>query len=171
MSSDSFSGSQNDPATLAKTRIEKQYVLPGRVFATREPYAITTILGSCIAVCLWDSRLQAGGLNHFLLPHPAGPRQVSARFGNHAMDQLLEEVLDLGSHTLDLQAKIFGGARILQSEEAAKAGEHLGDRNVKLAKEFLNKKRIAIVAEDVGGRGGRKIIFNTTDGSVLLRRF
>ncbi len=147
----------------------KKYVFPGRLFVTAEPYAITTILGSCVAVCLWDPILRAGGVNHFLLPHWAGPGQSSARFGNQAMEQLTEETLALGSRRRDLQAKVFGGAHVLDQPQGD--GRHLGTRNVEVAHQVLAREGIPVVAEDVGGKGGRKVIFHTIDGSVLLRRF
>ncbi len=147
----------------------KKYVLPGRLFVTAEPYVMTTILGSCVAVCLWDPTLPAGGINHFLLPHWAGPRQSSGRFGNLAMKRLIEKTLALGSRRRDLRAKIFGGAHVL--DQPQDDGRHLGSRNVEVARRVLAREGIPIVAEDVGGTGGRKVIFHTVDGSVLLRRF
>lgn len=149
--------------------VGKKYVLPGRLFVTAEPYAVTTILGSCVAVCLWDPTRRAGGVNHFLLPHWAGARQSSARFGNLAMEQLIGETLALGSRLQDLQAKVFGGARVIDHPEGD--AHHLGARNVEVAHQILVQEGIPIVAEDVGGKGGRKVIFHTLDGSVLLRRF
>ena len=157
------------PAGTLPEDVGKKYVLPGRLFVTAEPYAVTTILGSCVAVCLWDPTLRAGGINHFLLPHWAGPRQSSARFGNLAMEQLIEQTLALGSRQRDLRAKVFGGARVLDHPDGD--SHHLGARNVEVARQILAQEGIPVVAEDVGGKGGRKVIFHTLDGSVLLRRF
>ena len=155
----------DDNAQAAK----KVYLLPGRLFVSSEPHVVTTILGSCVAVTLWDSGLRVGSVNHYLLPHWAGPHQTSARFGNLAVKRLIAETLALGGRREDLQAKIFGGARIL--EAAPEAGGHLGARNVEVARQILAQEDIPVVAEDTGGKGGRKLIFHTADGDVWVRRF
>ena len=149
--------------------VKKVYLLPGRLYVSSEPCAVTTILGSCVAVCLWDCALRAGGVNHYLLPHWAGPHQSSARFGNLAVERLIAETLDLGGRRRDLRAKVFGGARILESPPEG-AG-HLGARNVEVARQILAHENIPIVAEDVGGNGGRKLVFHTEDGNAWVRRF
>ena len=148
---------------------ERVYLYPGRLLVCSEPRIVTTILGSCVAVCLWDFVLRLGSINHFVLPHWAGPRQSSPRYGNMAMEQLIEETLALGSRRRDLQAKVFGGARVLGTSEADST--HLGARNVEVAREILAHEGIRVVAEDVGGKKGRKLIFRTADGSVEVRRF
>lgn len=150
-------------------RCEAMYLYPGRLFVSREPCAVTTILGSCVAVCLWDPVLRAGGVNHFVLPYRAGPRQSSTRLGNVAMEKLIAEMLALGSRRRDLQAKMFGGARILDLPD--RGGKHLGERNVDLARELLEREGIPVVAQDVGGEGGRKLIFHTGDGRVWVENF
>ncbi len=154
----------------AKKRVEprKVYLFPGRLVVAAEPCAVTTILGSCVAVCLWNPILRTGGVNHYLLPHRAGSHQASARFGNLAIERLIAEMLALGGHRRDLQAKIFGGAHILAA--APDESTHLGARNVRVARELLQRENIPLVAEDVGGQGGRKLIFHTHDGSVWVRK-
>lgn len=149
--------------------VRKVYLHPGRLIVSSEPCAVTTILGSCVAVCLWDPRLRAGGVSHYVLPHWAGARQSSPRFGNLAIEQLIEQTRAQGSRRRDLQAKLFGGARILESPQGE--GSDLGQRNVDVAREVLARESIAVVAEDVGGQGGRKLIFQIFDGSAEVRRF
>ncbi len=155
------------PDQAGGEHVLRKYVLPGRLFVTAEPYVVTTILGSCVAVCLWDPTLRAGGVNHFLLPHRAGPRLSSPRFGDPAMERLIAKTLALGSRPRDLQAKVFGGAHVLDQGD----DRHLGARNVEVAHRVLAREGIPVVAEDVGGKGGRKVIFHTVDGRVLLRKF
>ncbi len=146
----------------------KVYLFPGRLLVSAEPCVVTTILGSCVAVCLWHPVLRTGGVNHYLLPHHAGSHQSSARFGNLAIERLIAETLALGGQRRDLQAKIFGGAHIL--ETAAEQTTHLGERNVRVAREILGREGIEIVAQDVGGQVGRKLIFHTHDGNVWVRK-
>ena len=148
--------------------VQRLYLHPGRLFVSAELCAVTTILGSCVAVCLWDPNLRAGGISHYVLPHWAGPRQSSPRFGNLAIQQLIEQTLALGSRRRDLHAKLFGGAQMVGVPK--QDGGHLGERNVAVAREILGREGIPILAEDVGGREGRKLIFQTADGSVLVRR-
>jgi chemotaxis protein CheD len=142
------------------------YLHPGQLFATAEPHAVTTILGSCVAVCLWDAQLGVGGMNHFLLPHFAGSRSTSARFGSVALELLLQKLVGLGARQAALRAKVFGGACVL---EALRGSHPLGDANVDVARRFLRRVEVPIVAEDVGGDQGRKLVFQTDDGSVVVR--
>jgi chemotaxis protein CheD len=144
------------------------FLQPGQVAAFAHPAALTTILGSCVSVCLWDARRGQGGMNHFLLPDWAGELDSSARYGDVAVEQLLGKLAALGSPAKDLQAKLFGGACVLEPFRERK--RHLGLQNVDAAKRILAEARIEIVAEDTGGDRGRKLVFNTDDGSAFVRR-
>lgn len=151
------------PLTAAAPR--PMYLQPGQVFVSEQPAVITTVLGSCVCVCLWDPRHGAGGANHYLLPEsPAAP--TSARFGDGAMEELLRRMDALGSPRRLLQAKLFGGAGVIRAFERA---GHLGEKNVAVARRFLERERIPVVAEDVGGRRGRKLIFDTRTGLVSVK--
>jgi chemotaxis protein CheD len=140
------------------------YLQPGHVHATAEPTAITTILGSCVAVCLFDPERGVGGMNHFLLAHPVR-RERSSRFGTVAMEELLDRVTELGASPGALRAKVFGGAAVL----GARSGRTLGDENVALAVATLEGCQVPIVAGDVGGARGRKLVFHTDDGDAFVR--
>ena len=87
----------------------------GGVHASAEPTVITTLLGSCVAVCLWDARPGVGGMNHFMLPEGSahGPTDEATRFGVHAMDRLVGEMVKLGGVPTRFVAKVFGGASVL----------------------------------------------------------
>jgi len=155
------------PLVTAPPRGTGIYLHPGQAFASAEPAVLTTILGSCVAVCLWDSSLRAGGMNHFLLPSPMGPEPDPARFGSAAVPMLLERLYALGARRATLQAKVFGGAWL---SDAFSGGEdHLGRRNAEIAMSVLRREGIAVVAEDVGGRRGRKVVFDTHEGAVWVR--
>ena len=147
--------------------LPRHFLYPGYIFVTKEATVISTILGSCAAVCLWDRRLKVGGMNHYLLPE--GPEESTnrLRYGNVANPELLKQMLDLGCQVKDLQAKIFGGA----SAFAADPVLAVGSKNVVLAEEFLRDAGIATVAKDVSGKHGRRLTFNTGDGSALLKSY
>jgi chemotaxis protein CheD len=143
------------------------YLHPGRIFAASEPHQVTTILGSCVAVCLWDPLRCVGGVSHYQLPAWVGSGQSSPKFGNVAVAQLIAQVLDLGAAKQNLQAKIFGGACVI--EAFRRIDGHLGSMNVKVALRMLANAGIALVAEDVGGQRGRKLVFHTDDGAAWVK--
>jgi len=143
------------------------YLYPGAIFADPRPHLVTTVLGSCVAVCLWDPGRRLGGINHFLLPLWNGEGLPTPRYGNVAIDALLERLLALGTQRGAVQAKIFGGAAMWENPHGLLA---VGERNIDLARRRLDELHIPVVASDLGGDMGRKLIFNSGDGSVLLRR-
>ncbi len=144
------------------------YLHAGQLAVFREPRAISTVLGSCVAVCLWDAERGVGGMNHYLLPHRAGAGETSPRFGNVAMGRLLDEVVRLGGRFSHLQAKVFGGASVLGSPRPGV--EPPGEQNVRLARSLLGAAGIPITAEDTGGSRGRRLIFQTDDGLAFVKR-
>jgi chemotaxis receptor (MCP) glutamine deamidase CheD len=145
----------------------RHFLYPGQIFVTREPIAISTILGSCAAICLWDRHKQAGGMNHYLLPDGASDGPNRFRYGNVANPELLKQVLALGCEVRNLQAKIFGGS----SAFSVDLSHSLGTRNVDLADEFLRSAGIPVVERDVSGKHGRRLIFHVGDGVTSIRSF
>lgn len=143
------------------------YLYPGALFADQRPHLVTTVLGSCVSVCLWDPVRRLGGINHYLLPLWNGEGLATPRYGNIAIDSLVERMLALGCTRGSLQAKIFGGAALWENPHGLIP---IGERNIELARRQLQQLHIPIVGADVGGDAGRKIIFNSEAGSVLLRR-
>lgn len=146
------------------------YLLPGELVAVGgdSPRTLTTILGSCVSVCLWDRRGRGGGMNHFLLPRRGPDTPRSGRHGDAAVALLVSKVLDLGAERRDLRAKLFGGAHVLSSVPAG--GRTLGGDNVQVAIAALREEGVQLVSEDVGGTRGRKLAFNTVDGTALVWR-
>jgi len=144
------------------------YLHAGELFASATACTIATIVGSCVAVCLFDPTRRIGGANHYLLSESFGSAPASARFGNVAIPELVLRALALGSRKGDLSAKIFRGA----STTAGLGGgaSSLGSKNVQIARRILSAERIPIVAEDIGGERGRKIIFHTAEGHVWVRK-
>jgi len=141
-----------------------RFLQPGHLIATVEPTDVTTILGSCVSVCLWDEQRRIGGLNHFMLPL-ASSRISSPRFGDVAMSKLLEELRAIGARIPFLQARVFGGSCMF---ETLQSETHLGRKNVELALNFLQRTGIAPVQVETGGNRGRKVIFRTDEGTACL---
>lgn len=151
-----------DPGALPR-----HFLHPCTLFAHREAHLVTTVLGSCVAVCLWDARRGVGGMNHYMLPLWNGEGLATPRYGNIAIPRLLEKLQALGSRKEDVVAKVFGGANVLA---AAQGIFLIGDRNAALAKEQLAQLGIPIAASQTGGNQGQKILFNTGTGVVLMAR-
>ena len=156
-------------ATPETERVRAVYLQPGQLHVADSPTVITTILASCVAVCLFDARRRIGGMNHFLLPKALGIDTAPARFGASATQLLLEQMLARGCRMRDLQAKLFGGATVLGAVPGTRDRIPLGDSNVRCAFELLDQAHIPVVASDVGGTRGRKIIFHTDDGSAFMK--
>ena len=144
------------------------YLQPGQLYASAQPSAVTTVLGSCVAICLWDSVAAVGGMNHYLLPFFAGAGKGTPRFGNVAVAQLLDRLQAAGALRGRLQAKVFGGACVLEAFQARQG--HLGEKNATVAFKVLEELGIPVVSRDVGGRSGRKLIFHSDTGHAWVAR-
>lgn len=145
--------------------LKKHFLYPGTIFAEPETYQISTVLGSCVSVCLWDKTLRLGGMNHIMLPFWNGEGLATPKYGNIAMDKLLKKMLFIGCRQENLIAKVFGGANVSGSGLEVFM---IGDRNINLAFEMLSEFAIPIIAKDVGGQVGRKIIMNSHSGVVMV---
>jgi chemotaxis protein CheD len=144
------------------------YLHPGRLLVSAEPATIVTILGSCVSVVLHDPATAIGGLNHFVLPHWARGGAASPRFGNVAMRMLLDEMVQRGAEPSRLEAKVFGGASVLEAYRAS--AWQLGQDNVRVALRHLADAGVPVTASDVGGVRARRLVFDTQRGDVWLRR-
>lgn len=138
------------------------YVHPGHLHVGRGDERVTTILGSCVAVCLHDPHAGLGGLNHFLLPHSTNDGESSPRYARPAIERLVDLMLKEGARASRLQASVIGGARVLL---AFPDGDHLGLRNAAAATAVLASLRIPVRSSDVGGDRGRKLVFTPRDGT------
>ena len=139
----------------------------GLIHVATMPTQITTILGSCVALALWDGVAGAGGMNHYMLPMNVGEGSDSPRYASYAIQQLVSRLIAAGAAKTRLQARLFGGACIAVPPPAS--GDHLGSRNVDAARRFLMKENIPIVSEHVGGTEGRKVIFCTDSGLAVVK--
>jgi len=145
------------------TDLSTHFLYPSTLFASREPVLVNTILGSCVAVCFYDTYLQFGGINHYMLPFWNGQGLASPKFGNIAIEKLLEKMISLGSNQSNLIAKVFGGGNII---EATTAQFMIGDRNIAVALDMLKEMNVKVISQSVGGNLGRKIQFDTSTGEI-----
>ena len=141
----------------------------GECHVSREPTVIRTLLGSCVAVCLFDPVTRVGGMNHILLPGQADLQHYDAptRYALNAMDLLITDIMKLGGNRHHLTAKVFGGGNIIPSisEEFG-----MGQKNIAFVLEFLRIENIRITGQDLGGFDSRRIYFHTDSGDVFLKR-
>jgi chemotaxis protein CheD len=159
--------------TLHNHSLDKDVVFlhPGDYYATDQKTLLSTVLGSCVSVVLWDPAKRIGGMNHFMLP--GNPKQVfyldeSGRYGMQAMELLINALMKLGLHKRNLVAKVFGGATVLATERDEELS--ISRANINFAFKYLELEQIAVEASDTGGKQARKIIFNPETGKVQLKR-
>lgn len=128
---------------------------------------VATVLGSCVSVCMRDPQLGIGGLNHFLLPRSNGSADAGAgeRYGDTAMEVLINDLLKRGAKRSNFEAKVFGGARVLSGATMLA----IGDNNVAFVTEFLNREGIPIVSKDVGGTRSRRIHYQPSSGRAWVQ--
>ncbi len=140
----------------------------GGLHVSHEPVVLDTVLGSCIAACLYDSVAGVGGMNHFMLPEGADPdNPLSARYGVHAMELLISELMKIGGQRRRFQAKIFGGGHVLRIRESLNG---VPQSNINFIRDFLSVEQIPIVKEDLGGYHPRRVLFYTHTSRVFLKR-
>ena len=163
-----------DTLAAAPVLEKKINIVQGEHRVDSDPRTVlTTILGSCIAACIWDGTAQIGGMNHFLLPGDDAelktrtPSGDAMRFGVHAMELLVNGLLRRGAQRSRLQAKLFGGARMI------KGLTDIGELNASFAERFLRAEGIAMVGGSLRGEQGRRIQFWPVSGrarQVLLAK-
>lgn len=153
----------NEPSSK---EITAHFLLASTLFVSTKPCQIQTVLGSCVAVCLFDTKLRTGGMNHFMMPLWNGEGLASPKFGNIAIDMLIEKMKSNGSQKQNLVAKIFGGANQLEHQNSI---FFIGERNIQITEYLLKNHQIPISARSLGGTQGRKILFNTFTGEVLMK--
>lgn len=130
------------------------------------PANVKTILGSCVGVCLCDSPRHIGGVNHFLLATPGPNDAPDNRFGAVATPRLIQELVRHGARTPNLRAAVIGGGRPVSALQSAA----VGDENVAVALAVLREHRIRVIRQETGGDHGRKLLFNTSSGKLIVRR-
>ncbi|MEM7544041.1 MAG: chemotaxis protein CheD [Pseudomonadota bacterium] len=123
---------------------------------------MTSVLGSCVATCLYDPHAGVGGMNHFLLPDAGSDTGRTRLYGVHLMELLINNLLRLGAERSNLKAKLFGGGKVI-------AGlSDIGARNAAFARQFLSDEDLPCMSESLGGEFGRRIRFWPSTGRVRL---
>lgn len=145
--------------------LPRVYLGPGMLHSTADPTVVTTVLGSCVSVCLIDRRRGIAGMNHFVLPSNDG-RELDARYGDTAIEWLFRETATLCGTTNGLEAKVFGGAEVLSPGAPF---ESVGARNVEQALALLGRLRIPVVAQRTGTAVGMVVHLHTATGMVLVK--
>lgn len=143
-------------------------VLPGEYFVTTTDMVLVTVLGSCVSACIRDREKGIGGMNHFMLAESVdrGVLSASARYGNYAMEILVNHLMKLGARRQNLEAKVFGGGRVMASLESSMVGE----RNSSFVMEYLKTEGIAVTAKDLLDVTPRKVYFFPATGRVLVKK-
>lgn len=144
----------------------RKFIHVGEIYIATEPTEIATVLGSCVAVCLFDKVRKIGAMNHYLVPLWNGNGLQTPKFGNISIPRMIENMNNIGCDTRNLEAKLFGGANISDTKL-----DHMmvGKKNIIIAREILKEHRIPVTAEDTGGSKGRRILLKSDSGKVMLR--
>lgn len=148
-------------------------IYPGEFYSSTENEMISTVLGSCISIALFDSENGVGGLNHFMLAkntsieNEGESNRLMGKFGEYAMELLIKDVLDKGAKFENLQAKVFGGSNVFNLPAAS--GAQVGEVNIRFAFEYLEQKKIPVVTSNTGGTAPRKIFFDPLTSKVYLK--
>lgn len=144
----------------------KKFIHVGEIHIGARPTEISTVLGSCIAVCIYDPVEQIGGMNHYLLPLWNSNGLQSPKYGNISIPKLIESMENLGCERRNMQAKVFGGANVIEMKNIDMM---IGRKNILIAEEILKEYKIPIVAKDVGGERGRRIAMQSDTGKIFLK--
>lgn len=148
-------------------------ILPGEYYVTTQNEAIVTVLGSCVSACVRDKVFGIGGMNHFMLPMTTANSSdawknvnisAATRYGNFAMEHLINTILGNGGMRENLEVKVFGGGRILAQMT------DIGSRNISFVREYIATEKLVLLAEDLGDTCPRKVMYNPITGKVKMKK-
>ncbi|WP_126454258.1 chemoreceptor glutamine deamidase CheD [Sulfuriflexus mobilis] len=148
-------------------------ILPGEYYVTTQNEEIVTVLGSCVSACIRDRIFGIGGMNHFMLPMTT-PNSSDAwkninisaatRYGNYAMEHLINDILSHGGARKNLEVKLFGGGKVLAQMT------DVGSRNIAFVREYVEVENLDVTAEDLGDIYPRKVMYNPLTGKVKMKK-
>ena len=142
------------------------HVTQGNFHVSDDPEVIlSTVLGSCVAACLFDPVRRIGGMNHFLLPGNDPNAGKNVKYGAHSMEQLINAMLRKGANRATLQVQLYGGAQVV------KGLARIGDSNARFAEGFVREEGFRITARDLGGTHGRRVRFQPASGHAHVNAF
>jgi chemotaxis protein CheD len=148
-------------------------ILPGEYYVTTEDEMVTTVLGSCVSACIRDRVTGIGGMNHFMLPETNEEKLMSgaesvignaARYGNYAMEHLINTILSNGGKRKNLEVKVFGGGKIIPT---------LGDvglKNINFVLEYIDEEALNLTSKDLGDIYPRKVNYFPRTGKVRMKK-
>jgi len=148
-------------------------ILPGEYYVTTQNEAIVTVLGSCVSACVRDKVFGIGGMNHFMLPMTTANSSdawknvnisAATRYGNFAMEHLINTILSNGGMRKNLEVKVFGGGKILAQMT------DIGSRNINFVREYIATEKLTLLAEDLGDNCPRKVMYNPLTGKVKMKK-
>jgi chemotaxis protein CheD len=143
-----------------------KFIHVGEIFVGVRPTEINTILGSCVAVCLYDNVENIGAMNHYLVPLWNENGLQSPKYGNISIPKMIDNMVNIGCKIHNIEAKIFGGANVIEVKQEEMM---IGKKNIIIAKEVLREYNIKITAHDVGGSKGRRIMMRSDTGKIFLK--
>ena len=147
-------------------------ILPGQYYVTVEEELIATVLGSCVSACIRDPAMGIGGMNHFMLPTGEHTGKLmdrnsdATRYGNFAMEKLINDILKHGGRRENLEVKVFGGGKVIEHMTES----DVGGRNIRFVREFLATEGLRIAAEDLGDIYPRKLVYEPKTGKVFMKK-
>jgi chemotaxis protein CheD len=148
-------------------------LMPGEYYVTRHAEMIATVLGSCVSACIRDARLGYGGMNHFMLPLDGSQGQsvwgsaasAATRYGNVAMERLINDILKLGGKRENLEIKLVGGGRVL-----ADMTTDIGARNIEFVRRYVADEGFKVLGEDLGDVYPRRVVYFPQSGRIRVRK-
>jgi len=157
----------------AGTTLPKLHLQPGQLLVTRDPQWIVTLLGSCVAVTMFNARFRLAAICHAMLPQPPSKDLPYAepaygfRYLSHAIPAIAERFVQMGLSPEEVEVKMFGGGNVIHVDADSQSDRWIGSANVEIAQRILKASHFRIKAQNVGGNRGCKIMFNTHSGEVL----
>ncbi|MDH5485790.1 MAG: chemoreceptor glutamine deamidase CheD [Gammaproteobacteria bacterium] len=145
-------------------------ILPGEYYVTTHDELITTVLGSCVSACIRDRVFGIGGMNHFMLPQLGGVNNddeiigAATRYGNYAMEHMINDLLKHGAKRQNLELKLTGGGCII------KGMTNIGKRNIEFVMQYIETEGLLTVVKDLGGDLPRKVVYLPRTGQLLVKK-
>lgn len=148
-------------------------ILPGEYYVTFQDELITTVLGSCVSACIRDKELGIGGMNHFMLPQTHADKikkgteaivGIATRYGNYAMEHLINTILSHGGKRKNLEVKVFGGGKIIP------ALTDVGMKNIEFVLNYLDQEGLKLLSQDLGDIYPRKVVYFPKTGKVAMKK-
>lgn len=161
----------------AERTYQKIYLKPAELCISREPSIITTILGSCVSVTMLNHRKKVAAMCHAVQPvcrrQPSGcPENCEERYKyvSCVIPEMMNRMMSMGVQSIEMETKLFGGSAMIRSRNPSGKDNAVGDQNIEAALSTLARYGVSLHTVDVGGKFGRKLIFNTDSGEILLKR-